>query len=562
MRKILFAAAVSALAVISCRKENTVTPGEKFSVAIEVTEITETSAKAVFEPTSSSASYLCGYVASSELSDWSSDVKRYLDSRISQTMEDSGMDRAEAVSSLGVTGTSALDLSGLVPGTAYLCYAVGTDASGFYTTDVFSEEFTTAEADDPLSDLSFEIEIPSVTSTTVTMSVVPSDNTLPYYFDIMTKDDYETYGGDVAAYLTYVLETVANNYGVSVSDFVSGIQETGPSSDQLRGLSPDSEYVAYAIGLSGDGSCFGQPAVKEFRTEKAGNPEDCTFSFSIEAYMGQAEVTVSPSDDGVGYFTAVIPVSEYSTDDALVERVYSSIIQSISGSGMSIEDAVALIAFRGLSTETYELDEGSYYAFAYAFTSDGRAAGAVYRQSFDVMATVSDVSVSVTNVKWFDGNALADTDPAYEGIRGGAYFTADVVHSSDASAWYLGLSAGDMTDAGLYPDETVYDALMMGGVMNRERLAFAVQYGKLTVLGFATDASGVYGGIYRLLVDVTEEGASPVSELPAQLSSAAVPELVLRPSASSPSEDGLHLPENTLAPVEASMLLHRNNVLK
>lgn len=561
MRKILFAAAVSVLAITSCRKDTAVTPGEKLSVSIEVTEITETSAKAVFEPTSASAPYICGYIASSDLSEWSDDVKRYLDSKISHSMEDSGMDRAEAVSVQSVTGTSSADLTGLVPETSYVCYAVGVDASGFYTSDVFSEVFTTSEADDPLSGLSFEIEIPSVTSTTVSISVLPSDNTLPYYFDIMTKDEYETYEGDVAAYLSYVLETVANNYGVSVSDFASGIQEIGPSSDQLRGLSPDSEYVAYAIGLSGDGTCFGQPAVKEFRTEKAGNPEDCTFTFSIEAYMGQAEVTVSPSDDGVGYFTAVIPVSEYSTDDALVERVYNSIIQSISGSGMSIEDAVALIAFRGLSTETYDLEEGSYYAFAYAFTSDGKAAGAVYKQIFDVQATVSDVSVSVKNVKWFDGNALADADPAYEGIRGGAYFTADVVHSSDASAWYLGLSAGDMTDAEAYPDETVYDALMMGGVMNRERLTFVVQYGKLTVLGFATDASGVYGGIYRLLVDVTEEGASPVSEFNTSASTAASHELVLQSASSFSSEDCLRLPKIALSPVEVSRLLHRNDSL-
>lgn len=561
MRKILFAAAVFAIAVTSCRKDNTAAPGEKFSVTIEVTEITQTSAKVVFEPISSSSPYLCGYVSSSDLSEWSSDIKRYLDSRISQTMDESGMDRAEAVSSLVVTGTSSSDLAGLSPETSYVCYAVGVDASGFYTTDVFSEEFITEEADDPLSDLSFEIEATSVTSTTVSISVLPSDNTLPYYYDIMTKEDYETYGGDVAAYLTHVLESIEKDYGVSIPDFVSGIQETGPSSDQLRDLSPDSEYVAYAIGLSGDGSCFGQPAVKEFRTEKAGNPEDCTFTFSINAYMEQAEVTVTPSDDGVGYFTAVIPESEYSTDEALVDRVYDSIIQSISGSGMSVEDAVAMIAFRGVSTETYNLEEGTYYVFAYAFTPDGKAAGAVYRQDFDVMATVSDVSVSIANIKWFDGNALADSDPAYEGIRGGAYFTADVSHSANASAWYLGLTAGDMTDAELYPDETVYDALVMGGVQNRERLTFAVQYGKLTVLGFATDASGVFGGIYRLLVDVTEEGASPVSEFNA-VASPAAPAVVLQRTVPSSQESNLYLPGTTFPPMKAMPFLYRDNPLK
>lgn len=559
MKKILFAAAVFALAITSCRKDNIETPGDKLTVTIEVTEVTSESAKAVFEP-SSSAPYLCGYVSSSELSE--SDVKHYLDSKISQIMDEAGMDRAEAVASLSVSGTSESELTGLLPETSYVCYAVGVDASGLYTTGVFSEEFTTEEADDPAANLSFELDLTAVTATTVSISVVPSDNTLPYYYDIMTKDDYEKYDGDVAAYLTDVLESVANSYGVTVPVLVSGIQEVGPSSDQLRNLDPDSEYVAYAVGLSGDGSCYGKSAAKEFRTEKAGNPEDCTFAFSIESYMGQAAVSVTPSDDGVGYFTSVIPVSEYSTDEALVDRVYNSIVETIAGTGMSIEDALVLIAYRGLSTETYELEEGTYYAFAYAFSSDGKAAGPVYKQSFDVQANVSDVSVSITNVKWFDGNDMADADPAYEGLRGGAYFTADVVHSATAASWYLALSAGDMTDPELYPDETVYDAVIMGGVQNRERLAFAVRYGKLTVLGFATDYSGVYGGVYRLLVDVTEEGASPVSEFEASASGAgSLPSLSIRKNESFAAESLFSFPEIISAKKSAS-LLHREVAVK
>lgn len=561
MRKILFAAAVFATAITSCRKDNTVTPEDKLSVSIEVTEVTSESAKVVFEPSSPSAPYLCGYVSSSELSEWSSDIKHYLDSKISQAMEESDMDRAEAVASLSVNGTTESELTGLLPETGYVCYAIGVDASGLYTTDVFSEEFTTEEADDPAANLSFELDLPTVTSTTVSISVVPSDNTLPYYYDIMTKADYDEYDGDVAAYLTSVLQTVANDYGVTVPDLVSGIQEVGPSSDQLRNLYPDSEYVAYAIGLSGDGSCYGQSAVKEFRTEKAGNPEDCTFTFSIESYMGQAAVSVTPSDDGIGYFTSVIPVSEYSTDDALVERVYNSILEVIEGTGMSVEDAVALLSSRGVVTETYELEEGSYYVFAYALSSDGKAAGPIFKQSFDIQASVSDVTVSVENVKWFDGNALADNDPAYEGIRGGAYFTADVVHSSNAASWYLALSAGDMTDTELFPDETAYDAVVMGGVQNRERLTFAVQYGKLTVLGFATDYSGVYGGVYRLLVDVTEEGASPISEFVAPSSESSAPVISLSQNAPSSSVRSIY-PDVTFPAKEAVALLHRGNVKK
>lgn len=503
--------------MMSCSKEpagNGSGEDESLSVAVEVTDVTASSAVISFSPSSQTLPYIAGYVSSSDLGP--SDIKYFIDNEISRLMEREGLDRAEAVAEMQVTGSHTLSPSDLSPETGYVCYAVGVNAKGYYTTDAFAETFETPAGEVQTGDISFEIEIPEVTAASVTVSVLPSDNTLPYYYDLMTKEVYDSCDGDVASYLTTLIENASSEYGVDKEEFVKSIQVTGPDSDNISGLPSDTEMIVYAIGLADDGTCYGEPEVKSFRTLAPGNPEDCEFSFDFSYAMSGVTVTVTPSDDGVGYYTSVIPVSEFSSEDDLVERVYQGLLSMASEYGVSMSQMVSMVAFTGQDIyEWTDLATGDHYAFAYALSDNGRAAGPVFMEKFTVSEYTSDVSVSVENVRWFNGDELADLDPQYEGIRYGAYFVADVVHSSGAYQWYLALLPGDYTDPEAYPDETVYDAVMMGGVMNREQLRFAVQYGTLTVLGFAVDMDGVYGGIYRMSAEITREGASPVSEFSA-----------------------------------------------
>lgn len=503
--------------MMSCSKEpagNGSGEDESLSVAVQVSDVTASSAVISFSPSSQTLPYIAGYVSSSDLGP--SDIKYFIDNEISQLMEREGLDRAEAVAEMQVTGSHTLSPSDLSPETGYVCYAVGVNADGYYTTDAFAETFDTPAGEVQTGDISFEIEIPEVTAASVSVSVLPSDNTLPYYYDLMTKEVYDSRGGDVASYLTSLIENASAEYGVDKEEFVKSIQVTGPDSDNISGLPSDTEMIVYAIGLADDGTCYGEPEVKSFRTLAPGNPEDCEFSFDFSYAMSGVTVTVTPSDDGVGYYTSVIPVSEFSSEDDLVERVYQGLLAMASEYGVSMSQMVSMVAFAGQDIyEWTDLATGDHYAFAYALSDDGRAAGPVFMEKFTVSEYTSDVSVSVENVRWFNGDELADMDHQYEGIRDGAYFVADVVHSSDAYQWYLALLPGDYTDPEDYPDETVYDAVMMGGVMNREQLRFPVQYGTLTVLGFAVDMDGVYGDIYRMSAEITREGASPVSEFSA-----------------------------------------------
>lgn len=517
MRKIVIFILPLLFALASCGKsEQTVTGGDgtNLTVMVDISDISDISASIVFTPSSEHYPYIAGCVRQAELGTVSSsDVKRFIDARLSAMMSESGMTRSEAVSALSVRGDVSMTPDTLASRTEYVCYAVGVNEEGLYVTDAFTESFVTLEEDEPVVELSFTVEV-SATATVASVSVDPSDDTLPYYFDLITKEEYDACGGDVATYLTNAIEAAVTSQGLDKEAFVKSLQIRGPDSDNITGLPSDTDMAVYAVGLNDDGTCYGEPETVFFHTKAPGNPEDCEFTFDIIHNTSGVDITVTPSDDGIGYFTSVIKFSEYVSDDVLIERVYESIVKLAGEYGITLSQAVERIAVKGADNWLYsDLEEGTdYYAFAYALSSDGKAAGPIAKKQFAVAAYVSDATVSLDNVKWFNGDDLADMDSQYEQLRGRAYFTADVSHSDNAASWFVGVLPGDYSDSERYPDDSVYDAVMMGGLQDRDRIAMAVNYGELSVLGFAIDFDGVYGGVYRMFANITEEGASPVSE--------------------------------------------------
>ena len=375
MRKFLFAMALVAVAVSSCKKEEAEGPAGQLAVDIEVSDVTSVSASVSYVPSSVDLPYISGHVSKDVLDGLSSDVKHYVDGILSDIMSEQGLTRAEAAIMASMKGNHTETLSGLDPETHYVCYAIGIDEAGLYTTDAFVEEFITAGASDPSEMLEFEISVSSVTAGSVSVSVIPSDNGLPYYWDVMTKEAYDGYKGDVGAYLSAALEGIASESGVPVSVIVPAFQTTGQDEDKITGLPADTEMYAYAVGLNDDGTCYGTPEVVPFKTAAPGDPADCTFEFSFVNSMDGMEITVIPSDDGVGYFNWVLPVSEYVSDDAIVESVFESLVSVATDNGMSMPELVSLVAMTGEYTDIYDLEDGEYYAYAYALSSNGKNAG-------------------------------------------------------------------------------------------------------------------------------------------------------------------------------------------
>ena len=125
--------------MMSCSKEPSEGgsgEAENFSVAFEVSDVTASSAVISFSPSSQTLPYIAGYVSSSDLGP--SDIKYFIDNEISLLMEQKDLDRAGAVAEMQITGNHTLTLSSLSPETGYVCYAVGVNDDGYYTTDAFA----------------------------------------------------------------------------------------------------------------------------------------------------------------------------------------------------------------------------------------------------------------------------------------------------------------------------------------------------------------------------------------------------------------------------------------
>lgn len=365
----------------------------------------------------------------------------------------------------------------------------------------------------------FALTIDDVTSASVTLTVTPENPELTYYYDIATRSDYDAYNGDVARFVQELIEFLTSSTGQTVAEAVQQLQKTGTQSETISGLPSSTEFVAFVVGLDDEGNCTTEAVTQTFATEEAGEPSACSFTFEYPSVLAEsAYVRITPSDPSVRYFYISIPASTQYTDKELTTEVRDIMLQISSQYGTSLAEVIQTLTYTGVH-ETLEEEltpETGYISYAYAMnTATGEAEGDVYRGEFTTASsgTATDFSVRATNIRWFKGSELAELDSKYEAIRDGASLMADIVTEGNPKEWYIALSAGDQTNAEEYPDDSVITAIMMGGITpNKTSTQLAVQYGDATFLGFAVDQLGQTSSVYREKVEITEEGASPISE--------------------------------------------------
>lgn len=369
----------------------------------------------------------------------------------------------------------------------------------------------------------YSVSVSNVTAVSAVVNVVPDNDAEPYYFDIMSKADYEAAGGDLSSVMNEFIQYLESIYGLSSSEVASMLQSHGQDSDTFDGLTPDTEYYAFAVGLSDDGTVGTDASVISFRTSRGGDPAQCTFDIST-GYVGTtyALINVVPSDATVPYYCGVVPASEYTSDADLVAANQAELKDMAESFGYDIASVVKAVAMYGEN----EMDEDGlqlgteYVAYAYAIGSDGGATGTVYTRRFTTAASESsNVKIDISCPKYFDGDALSAYNPEKYSRYAGyvvvpAYVTVDDVN---AMHWYVGLTAGDASDPAMYPDETVIYALVDNGagVVDKKEVTFIANWGTATFLGVAQDHSGIFGDVDRLTMTFDKAGAAPAEEFEA-----------------------------------------------
>lgn len=160
--------------------------------------------------------------------------------------------------------------------------------------------------------ITFDIQLAELTSTSVMMTVTPSDESAFYYFDAVEKENLEMgYGNSFEEYLDAMI-VFLNTQGMSNEEAVLEIASVGVDSYHFNSLSPNTEYVAFAFAMSADGKLISEAATKEFTTQEVSQETiswDVTFD---EILYDGASFTITPSDDTTPYYFTVRPSYAYS----------------------------------------------------------------------------------------------------------------------------------------------------------------------------------------------------------------------------------------------------------
>ena len=148
-------------------------------------------------------------------------------------------------------------------------------------------DFTIADVDSVVFDVPkdegthFHLEYSGLTSTSVTLSVTPEDNSVAYYYDCVTKEQLEESNGSIASVVEGYLSYLQQSYPtLSMENILEAILSKGPATDDVKGLPAGTDFVFYAIPVNKEGKCYGKPTTKNFSTLPGGNPAECTFDIS------------------------------------------------------------------------------------------------------------------------------------------------------------------------------------------------------------------------------------------------------------------------------------------
>lgn len=341
------------------------TPGTG-SIAISFRSLASSSVTVDFAPEDKTKTYYFSILPASDYASYPSDdaLIRSSVASLESLAALQGRDLRDLLAEELRKGNISCPFEGLTPQTDYLVYAFGLTTEGEVTSALSKGEFTTLSEQSVAC--TFDLSATDVTATSLTLHVVPSDNQVAYYFDMMSDEQYAAYCGGspdgVASFVSDLyLPSLAEEYGLSVADVVSDIASRGPDSFAFSGLSAATTYYAFAIGLAADGSTTTAPAVERFATE--GTAQN---SFEIQVTgrgADWAEIQVTPSTNEP--YVCVPELQEYfdgMTDEAIIAdvlRAYAAVLPDRTYYGFAHVKELNLIPDRDYYVLVFGYDNGT-----------------------------------------------------------------------------------------------------------------------------------------------------------------------------------------------------------
>ncbi|WP_418442424.1 hypothetical protein [Alistipes sp.] len=219
----------------------------------------------------------------------------------------------------------------------------------------------------PSAESMFTVDVRSITHTEATVVVNPVDPAMPYTFDVIEKAAFDkNYNGSVEAVVNGYIDYMTQEEKMPLAEVLENMRSVGDDYYDFSTLDPETDYVAYAIGLGDSGTCTTLPTVKQFRTADLDpvKPKDCTFRVSVsDISVTRAIIDVEPSDKTVPYYFDVIAADRLAAADspaAALEELMAEGIAYFRSQGYSLEDAIKEL--RSVGNDGIDLEYGTLKA--------------------------------------------------------------------------------------------------------------------------------------------------------------------------------------------------------
>lgn len=141
----------------------------------------------------------------------------------------------------GETDLLEASFAGLAPGNTYKFSVRSVPGEPMYAPSGWAHKNVTTEPE--TSDRDFRIEVDRVTTVSVAVSVAPSDNSKPYFFDIFLTSEFEGLDDEAA------MNWIYSRY--HTADDIYDMLSYGPDSYEWKTLRPETDFTVLCFGHDG-----------------------------------------------------------------------------------------------------------------------------------------------------------------------------------------------------------------------------------------------------------------------------------------------------------------------
>ncbi len=306
--------------------------------------------------------------------------------------------------------------------------------------------------DDP-DEVTFAISVSDITATGATVSVVPSDATVTYYFAAIEKSTFDSYS-DAQTFATEYIAEVKSYVELLGYEFSDLLSQGNDSYSYAGTFTASTEYYAFAVGVDTDGTVTTDVATEAFTTGEAVASDN---TFTVTENLGYITITPSNNDPYVWTISEAEGLDSF-TEEELISAVISDLgadITSYMATGTDsydyssvltngVEYAVIVFGYDGGPTTGLTL-----YRFTYKGESGGDVTLEDTNLTGDVDFSTADACVAEYYGDWYGSGT------------GNWYVTLMNSTTEDciATEYFTELSAGtDPTGSFTITTETTTDA--------------------------------------------------------------------------------------------------------